>query len=55
MLVLEAASDIKDVIAQEKIDPKKNIMDEVNTILKNYIISLMKPLENENFFNNKKN
>jgi len=49
-----AASEIKDVIAQEKIDPKKNIMDEVNTILKNYIIAVMKPLENENFFNNKK-
>ena len=49
-----AASEIKDVIAQEKIDPKKNIMDEVNTILKNYIITVMKPLENENFFNNKK-
>ena len=49
-----AASEIKDVIAQKKIDPKKNIMDEVNTILKNYIITVMKPLENENFFNNRK-
>ena len=49
----QAASEIKDVIAQEKIDPKKNIMDEVNTILKNYIFTLMKPLENENFFINK--
>ena len=49
-----AASEIKDVIAQEKIDPKKNIVDEVNTILKNYIITVMKPLENENFFNNRK-
>ena len=48
-----AASEIKDVIAQEKIDPKKNIMDEVNTILKNYIITVMKPLENENFFKNR--
>ena len=48
-----AASEIKDVIAQEKIDPKKNIMDEVNIILKNYIFTLMKPLENENFFRNK--
>ena len=28
-------------------------MNEVNIILKNYIISLMKPLENENFFNKK--
>ena len=48
-----AASEIKDVIAQKKIDPKKNIMDEVNTILKNYIITVMKPLENENFFKNR--
>ena len=48
-----AASEVKDVIAQEKIDPKKNIMDEVNTILKNYIITVMKPLENENFFKNR--
>ena len=48
-----AASEIKDVIAQEKIDPKKNIMDEVNTILKNYIITVMKPLENKNFFKNR--
>ena len=28
-------------------------MEEINIILKNYIVSLMKPLENENFFNNK--
>ena len=50
---VEAAADIKDIIAQEKIDPRKNIMEEINVILKNYIVSLMKPLENENFFNNK--
>ena len=51
---LQAASEIKDIIAQEKIDPKKNIMNEVNIILKNYIISLMQPLEKEIFFQNKK-
>ena len=28
-------------------------MEEINIILKNYIVSLMKPLENKNFFNNK--
>jgi len=50
---LEAAADIKNIIAQEKINPNKNIMEEINIILKNYIVSLMKPLENENFFNNK--
>jgi fused signal recognition particle receptor len=50
---IQASEEIKNIIAQEKIDPKKNIMDEVNIILKNYIINLMKPLENENFFINK--
>ena len=47
---LLAAAEIKETIAEEKIDPKKNILNEVNLILKNYIISLMKPLEKENFF-----
>jgi fused signal recognition particle receptor len=50
---LAAALEIKNIISQEKIDPKQDIMNEVNIILKNYIISLMKPLENENFFNKK--
>ena len=50
---LMAAEEIKKKIAQEKIDPKKDNMNEVNIILKNYIINLMKPLENENFFNKK--
>ena len=44
----EAAEEIKNVVAKEKIDPKNNIMDEIKIILKNYIISVMKPLENEN-------
>ncbi len=50
---LRASSEIRDIIAQEKIDPKKDIMNEVNIILKNYIISLMQPLENEIFFQKK--
>ena len=50
---LIAASEIKEIISQEKIDPKKDIMNEINVILKNYIISLMSPLENKNFFNKK--
>ena len=33
--------------------PKKDTMNEVNIILKNYIINLMKPLENKSFFNKK--
>ncbi len=50
---LIAALEIKEIISQEKIDPKKDIMNEINVILKNYIISLMSPLENKNFFNKK--
>ena len=50
---LAAAEEIKKIIAQEKIDPKKDIMHEVNFILRNYIITLMKPLENDGFFNKK--
>jgi len=50
---LSAALEIKNIIAQEKIDPKKDVINEVNIILKNYIISLMKPLENKSFFNKK--
>tara|TARA_Y100000996_G_scaffold413171_1_gene400815 strand:- start:440 stop:1357 length:918 start_codon:yes stop_codon:yes gene_type:complete len=50
---LSAAEEIKKIIAQEKIDPKKNVMNEVNVILKNYIIELMQPLENKNFFEKK--
>ena len=50
---LVAAEEIKKIIAQEKIDPKKNTMNQVNIILRNYIINLMGPLENKNFFNKK--
>ena len=49
-----AAEDIKKIIANKKIDPKKNISDEVNLILKEYIISIMQPLENQNFFKKKR-
>ena len=34
---LLAAAEIKETIAEKKIDPKKNILNEVNLILKNYI------------------
>jgi len=50
---VEASEQIKNIIAQKKVDPKKNIVDEINSILKNYIIDLMSPLENGNFFKNK--
>ncbi len=48
---VDAASEIKEIISSEKIDPKKETINEVNLILKNYIIKLMRPLENNNFFN----
>ena len=48
-----AASEIKEIISDHKIDPKKDIADEINIILKDYIISLMKPLENNSFFQKK--
>ena len=50
---LVTAEEIKKIISEEKINPKKDIMNEVNLILKNYIITLMKPLENQNFFDKK--
>ena len=50
---LAAAEEIKQIIAQEKINPKNDIMNEVNLILRDYIINLMKPLENESFFDKK--
>ena len=48
-----AASEIKEIISDSKIDPKKDIAEEINTILKEYIVSLMKPLENNSFFKKK--
>ena len=50
---LTVAEEIKQIIAQEKINPKNNIMNEVNLILRDYITTLMKPLENESFFSKK--
>jgi len=47
---VDAASDIKDIISQNKIDPSKDIIDEVNGLLKKYILSLMQPLERKDFF-----
>ena len=46
-----AALEIKKIISTEKINPKNETLAEVNLILKNYIIELMRPLEKDNFFN----
>ena len=50
---VDASSEIKDIIAQKKIDPKNNPIEEVNKILSEYIIDLMKPLEKKSFFEKK--
>ena len=51
---VEAASEIKEIISKKKIDPNKDLTSEINLILKEYIISLMKPLEKNSFFEKKK-
>ena len=50
---ITAASEIKEIISDNKIDPKKDIAEEINAILKDYIVSLMKPLESNDFFKKK--
>ena len=50
---IDAASEIKQIISNKKIDPSKDLSLEINLILKDYIISLMKPLENKSFFTKK--
>jgi len=46
---VEAASEIKEIISTKKIDPNKDLSNEINLILKDYIVSIMKPLENNSF------
>ena len=50
---VEAASEIKEIISSKKIDPNNDLSTEINLILKEYIINLMKPLENNSFFEKK--
>ena len=50
---VEAASEIKEIISEKKIDPNKDLSAEINLVLKEYILSLMKPLENNSFFEKK--
>ena len=52
---LDAASEIRNILAQEKIDPNLDIVNEINKILKKYIISSMLPFEKKDFFNKKDN
>ena len=48
-----SASEIREIISKTKIDPNKDLTAEINNILKDYIISVMKPVENNQFFKNK--
>ncbi len=48
-----AASEIREIISKTKIDPNKDTAEEINKILKDYIIELMKPLESFDFFKKK--
>ena len=48
-----ASEEIKKIIAEKKVNPNKNKLDEINSILKDYIISLMSPLEKSVFFSKK--
>ena len=54
MLELLLHPKLKEIISDSKIDPKKDITEEISVILKEYIVSLMKPLENEFFFSEKR-
>ena len=38
---IDASAEIKNIISQKKIDPKKNAVEEINAILKEYILELM--------------
>ena len=48
-----ASEEIRNIIAGKNIDPNKNKLEEINSILKNYIVNLMSPLEKNDFFLNK--
>tara|TARA_B100001123_G_C15330450_1_gene1031038 strand:- start:2732 stop:3649 length:918 start_codon:yes stop_codon:yes gene_type:complete len=50
---IDASAEIKNIIAQKKIDPNRNPISEVNNILMEYIIELMQPLETKKFFEKK--
>ncbi len=47
---IEAASKIKSIISEKKIDPNLDQISEINNLLKKFIIALMKPLEKKKIF-----
>ena len=40
---IDASAEIKNIISQKKIDPKKNADEDINAILKEYIFELIVP------------
>ncbi len=52
---IDAASEIRNILAQEKIDPSSDLIGEINKVLKRYIVSTMGNFEKKDFFNNNNN
>ncbi len=52
---IDAASEIRNILAQEKIDPSSDLIEEINKVLKGYIVSTMGNFEKKDFFKNNNN
>ena len=52
---IDAASEIRNILAQEKIDPSSDLIGEINKVLKRYIVSNMGNFEKKDFFKNNNN
>ena len=52
---IDAASEIRNILAQEKIDPSLDLIGEINKVLKRYIVSTMGNFEKKDFFKNNNN
>ena len=52
---IDAASEIRNILAQEKIDPGLDLIGEINKVLKRYIVSTMSNFEKKDFFKNNNN
>ena len=52
---IDAASEIRNILAQEKIDPSSDLIEEINKVLKRYIVSTMGNFEKKDFFKNNNN
>ena len=52
---VDVASEIRNILAQEKIDPSSDLIGEINKVLKRYIVSTMGNFEKKDFFKNNNN